>query len=470
MSAPATQRREIVVLGAGLAGLSAAVHLAERGVACTVLETRKHLGGRAASTTDPRSGEEIDNCQHVALGCCVQYLDFLKRIGTDHLLRWTTEQHWIHAAEGRAATVTRIGNAALPAPMQGLPSLLGAKFLDVPAKLAAIRLAARAVAADRSHLENVSFTEWLQRVGIESDALAGRLLTPIIVSACNCLPSQCSAEAALHVLQDAIFHTPRASAIGVSSVPLSRMYARVPEILRRAGSEIRTGTGVAAFDEHSVTLTDGRVLKADQVVCALPFERACAAASAELRARDARFEGMEGLEHGPILGVHLKFAEPVCAYPHAVLVDRATQWVFRKDGEGRHLHCVVSAATEWMELSEDEIVQRVCADLGACFGLAQRPTPTPLTPIWARAIKERRATFVPSPESHAHRPLIAPKERGGVILAGDYTQTGWPATMESAARSGAMAAAAVLGLPHSTFLAPALARPPLLSLLPSASS
>jgi len=454
--------REVLILGAGLAGMATALHLAQRGVACTLLETRKHLGGRAASTTDPRSSEEIDNCQHVALGCCVQYMDFLQRVGADQYMRWTSDQHWIHAPAPGVATVTRISNAALPAPFQGLPALLGAEFLDLPAKLAAIQLGARAVLADRSHLAHLTFTQWLQQVGIESDLLVDRLLAPIIISACNCLPSQCSAEAALHVLQDAIFHTPAASTIGVSSVPLSQLYAKVPEMLRQAGSEIYTGAGVEWFNEHVIALTDGRLFTADQVVCALSFERACAAAAPDLRFADDRFEAMNHLQHGPILGVHLKFAEPICPYPHAVLVDRPTQWVFRKDEDGRHLHCVISAATEWMDWSEPQIVQHVCADLGSCFGCATTPVPT-----WARAIKERRATFIPSPQSYAHRPSSRPLHPGGIILAGDYVQTGWPATMESAVRSGAIAAAATLGLPPSTFLVPDLHPPGLLTFLPS---
>ncbi len=459
---PLPEQHPIVILGGGLAGLSAAMTLAHQGVACTVLETRRHLGGRAASTTEPRSGEEIDNCQHVALGCCTQYLAFLRQIGADHLLRWTTDQHWIHAPEGKQPTVSRISAAPLPAPMQGLPSLLGATFLDLPAKLAAMQLAARVMVTKRSGLADVSFLQWMRREGIESDVLVERLLTPIIVSACNCLPSQCSAEAALHVFQDAIFATPQASAIGVSRVPLSQLYARVPEMLAKVGSEIWTGAGVAEFDAHEVKLSDGRVLKAERVVCAMPFERTRALASQQLRERDHRIAGLDLLDHAPILGVHLKFAEAVCAYPHAVLVDRATQWVFRKDEEGRHLHCVISGALAWMNLSEAEIVERVCADLEACFEGARRQKP-----LWARTIKERRATFVPTPESYFYRPDVRSDEPGGVILAGDYTRTGWPATMESAVRSGAMAAAVALGQPEDTYLVPALPRPLLTSFLPS---
>jgi len=151
----------------------------------------------------------------------------------------------------------------------------------------------------------------------------------------------------------------------------------------------------------------------------------------------------------------------VCPHPPAVLVDRPTQWVCRKDDAGRHLHCVIAGATEWMELTEAQIVERVCADLVACFGTVAQQKP-----LSARAIKERRATFVPSPSSYRARPSVEPVAVGGVLLAGDYTQTGWPATMESAVRSGAMAAAVAMGRAPDAFLEPALGRPLLTRFLP----
>jgi zeta-carotene desaturase len=386
-------------------------------------------------------------------------------------MQWTTDQHWIHVTAGgsESRSVTCISNAPLPAPLHGLPSLLGARFLSLPAKLAAVHLASRAMLTNRYSVAHLSFTQWLAEAGVESDELVQRLLTPIIVSACNCLPSECSAEAALHVLQDAIFATPGASAIGVSSVPLSVLYQPIPDILARVGSCVYTGVSVQAFDAHSVTISGGtsagtftQILTTDQLICALPFERAASLASPALMRADSRFTRLANLRHGPILGVHLKFAEPICPYPHAVLVDRPTQWVFRKDDVGRHVHCVISGADEWMNLSEAEIIQRVCIDLAACFGSAALQKP-----LWARAIKERRATFIPSPDSYAHRPALAPPSAGGVLIAGDYTQTGWPATMESAARSGAIAAALAIGKPGHTFLATRLPRPALLSFLPS---
>jgi zeta-carotene desaturase len=471
---PLPEHHPILILGAGLAGLSAAVTLAEEGVPCTILETRKHLGGRAASTIDPRSGEEIDNCQHVALGCCTQYLHFLDRIGSLHHLQWTTDQHWIHVSDTQGPgqhSVTRITNSPLLPPLHGLPSLLGARFLSLPAKFAAIHLASRGLLADRHSVAHLSFTQWLAEAGVDSDELVQRLLTPIIVSACNCLPSECSAEAALHVLQDAIFSRPAASAIGLSRVPLSALYEPIPLLLARVGSTLHTGISVHSFDARTVTISSGtsagtrtQTLTTDRLICALPFERVATLASPSLARTDPRVPALSRLKHSPILGVHLKFAEPVCPYPHAVLVDRPTQWVFRKDDAGRHLHCVISAADEWMDLSESEIIQRVCVDLSACFATTPQPT---LTPTWARAIKERRATFVPSPESCGQRPTIAAPAPGGVLLAGDYTRTGWPATMESAARSGAMAAALALDQPGDAFLAPALPKPALLSFLPS---
>ena len=139
--------------------------------------------------------------------------------------------------------------------------------------------------------------------------------------------------------------------------------------------------------------------------------------------------------------MHLIFDRPVLDVAHAVLVERGTQWLFRKDPEGRKVHAVVSAADDWVDLAEADIVRRVQEDLVACF-----PTAADARIVSARAVKEKRATFAATPEFEACRPDASShsEEPEGVLLAGDYTRTGWPATMEGAARSGAIAAGSLL--------------------------
>lgn len=164
------------------------------------------------------------------------------------------------------------------------------------------------------------------------------------------------------------------------------------------------------------------------------------------------------MTHSPILGVHLTFDRPVLVHPargtplpHAVLVDRPTQWLFAKPGtdSAHHIHAVISAADSWLNLSEPQIADRILADIHACF-----PASRAATLIEARAVKEKLATFAPVPGFEALRP--GPTGPSGIILAGDFTTTGWPATMEGAARSGYAAAAAALGKPLAEFARPSL--------------
>ena len=146
---------------------------------------------------------------------------------------------------------------------------------------------------------------------------------------------------------------------------------------------------------------------------------------------------MRALSHSPILGVHLVFDRPVMSTPHAVLVGRGTHWLFRKDETGACVHAVISSADAWMGLTEAQITRRVRADIEACI-----PEAKDATILSSRPVKEKRATYVASPEGEASRPGTIGES--GLILAGDYVRTGWPATMEGAVRSGYLASEAVL--------------------------
>jgi predicted NAD/FAD-dependent oxidoreductase len=215
-----------------------------------------------------------------------------------------------------------------------------------------------------------------------------------------------------------------------------RLYDPAIEAIEAMGGRVVFGSRVERADGDSVTLADGAVLRAGSIVSALPLEKAIEVvqgASADARLRTLLEEGFS-----PILGVHLELDRPLLEVPHAVLVDRATQWLFRKSSDGRRVQAVISGADAWMEMDEPEIVTRIMDDVRACIpgGAAARV-------LRARPVKERRATFAATPRFELARPM--PGSRiGGVFLAGDYTSTGWPATMEGAVRSGAAAAAGVL--------------------------
>lgn len=437
---------EVIVVGGGVAGIAAAVRLAERGLRVTLLEASRRLGGRATSFTDARTGEVIDNCQHVALGCCTNYRNLCDRLGVAHLIAWHRTQHWVEPG-GRRSEITTCG---LPAPFHHTLSFLGAKFLDLHEKAAIVRAMAAILLARRDEQRERTFAEFLGTLDQPIGAI-DKFWSPVVVSACNLSVDRVSAATALHVFQEGMLAGIESAMMGVPTVPLARLYDGAAQIIESAGGAVRFGARAEAVEPGLVVDSEGRTHRAAAVVCALPVEKAARAVVGHDRRPDPRLAGVSSLGTSPICGVHLEFDRPVIDLPHAVLVGRATQWLFAKGDSGRVLHAVVSAADDWMPLAEDEIVRRVIDDLHACFPFARSARV-----VASRAVKERRATFAPTPGSDSFRPAARPLEPGGVILAGDYTATGWPATMEGAARSGYEAASAVLGLGVGSMLVPSL--------------
>ncbi len=445
----------VIVVGAGLAGLSAAVRLAGIGVRVTVLETRQKLGGRATSFDDSRSGERIDNCQHVAMGCCTNYRRFLEELGLAEALRWYSETHWLEP-DGRHS-ITR--PAPLPAPLHGATLLLSARFLSLRDRLGIGRAMLEAAREDRAALAPEPFSNWLDRHD-QSAISRRRFWEPLMVSACNASVDRVDQQVALHVLQEGFLATRRSSMIGVPSVPLIDLYEPARSIIEAAGGRVITGASVVNADSRSAETRQGDTHRADRVICAVPFERLRSVLGDEAVDSDPELGKVDGLSHSPILGVHLTFDRPVLRHPHAVLVDQGTQWLFRKDADGRVIHAVISGADEWMALDEQVIVERVLSDIRTCVPEAKNASLETF-----RAVKEKRATFAPTPEARSKRPSSVTES--GVILAGCYVQTGWPSTMEGAVRSGEMAAAIACGRAANAFVAPSLRRAPLVSLLAS---
>ncbi len=431
-------------MGGGVAGMAAAIRLAEAGRAVTLIETRRKLGGRATSFADVRSGEVLDNCQHIVLGCCTAYLDLLARLGTDRHITWYDEQYWVEPG-GRVSTVKP---SAMPAPLHLSWSMLRAPFLSM-GQLATIgRACMKIMRVDRSRYEDVTFARFLEEAG-QGPEIQRRFWTPIVVSACNLDPERVVASAALQVFQEGFFAATKAASMGVPDVPLVGLYERVTPMIEAAGGRVLLGTSAERLERQRVHLKDGTAIDAETVICALPFERVGAIVDDATRAADDRFSMIEHLTHSPILGVHLFFDRPVMRLPHATLVERPTHWLFRKDNAGQRLHAVISGADEWMPLTESEIGERVLDDVRACFPDARDAACSAV-----RAVKEKRATFAAVPGFERFRP--APEGPSGVIMAGDYTITGWPATMEGATRSGYAAAAIAMGEPSDAFDVPPL--------------
>ncbi|MCC5821817.1 MAG: hydroxysqualene dehydroxylase HpnE [Phycisphaerales bacterium] len=444
---------DAAVVGGGLAGIAAALTLADHGRRVVLLEQTRRLGGRASSFVDPTTGEELDNCQHVVMGCCTNYRALIDRLGMADAFAWSRDQWWVSAG-GRT---DRIAPGLLPAPAHHAGSFLRASFLTAGDKLGIARAMARLARVDPGAWRDRSFAEFLADTGQTRRAVA-RFWRPVVVSACNAEPEHAGADLAMKVFREGLMAGAEAGSIGVPRVPLARLYEGVPGLLERHGSSVRFGafaTRIHPGPPATIELRDAEPVRAERVILALPFERVASVLDPSFH--DPRVEALSGLAHSPILGVHLRLDRPVLPTPHAVLVDRPTQWLFRKDDDGRAVHAVVSAADDWTALPDEAITARVVEDLRACY-----PDAGPFTVEWSRPVRSKRATFLARPGVHAHRPPVAASD-SPLLLAGDYTDTGWPATMEGAVRSGIAAAAAVLGRDPATMLTPDLPFAPLAS-------
>ncbi len=441
----------IAVVGGGLAGIAAAVRLAAAGQRPVLIETRQRLGGRATSFQDPRGGGLLDNCQHVVMGCCTNLLDLYGRLGVLDSIIWGNQTYW--ANPPHPPCPLRPANW-LPAPLHFAPSFSGMSFLSAPDRRAIARAMWRIIRlgiGGRARWRTRTFTEFLDETS-QSPAARKLFWEPVVVGACNLSCERVCAAEAVKVFQDGFLSHRWSSAIGLSALPLVRLYDPAEAIIRAAGGEVRLGVSAQAlaFDGRRVSgvVTNGGLIECASVVSTVPPDRLESLCSAALRAADSRLSSLGQFEFSPILGVHLFFDQSVMATPHLVLPGRDTHWLFDKgpDELGRqHVHAVISAADDWMELDEAAIVQRVLADLWWAL-----PQSRGLQPVGFRSVKERRATIAATPAVQAVRPgPSSDAVRGGVdnlYLAGDWCGTGWPATMEGAVRSGYSAAAAVTGL------------------------
>jgi zeta-carotene desaturase len=439
----------VVVVGGGLAGMAAAVALESAGCQVTLIEARKRLGGRAGSHRDPRTDEEIDNCQHVLLGCCTNLLDFYRRIGADSLIQFQPSINFMDE-HGRVWPLK--ATPGLPAPLN-----LGWSFARLGALTLAERLAAtRAMLAmmrtsptERQRLSESPFGDWLDAHD-QPASLIAKLYDPVLIGALNEDTRQANAAHAIHVFQDSLLRHRRGCAMGVSSVPLSRLYDRLPCRDVRLGERVQAMLFDGPTDVVGVKLANGDDIRADAVVLAAGYHAAMRWVPPQSAATDDRFAGLDKLQSVPILGSYLRFDRPILDVPHAALLRGPLQWVFRDPQDPRVLHGVISAARAWVDVPRDEALARF---VGQLRDLLPRARDAKLE--YGAVVIEKRATFAALPGVDRHRPAQAPPPGGiaGLYLAGDYTRTGWPATMEGAVRSGYSAAQAING---NRFLAPDL--------------
>jgi squalene-associated FAD-dependent desaturase len=412
-----------LVVGGGLAGLAAALDLQAAGHGVTLLEARPTLGG-AVQTLPEREGDPApppDNGQHVALGCCSEYLAFLARVGRSGAVRREPLSLPVIAEDGSVARI-------VPGPL----GLLRYRHLPLGDRLAVGRIARRLGRLVPEDHDGETFAGLLRRLG-QSQAAIDRFWDVFIRPALNLRSEEVSAAPALFTVQTALLGEREASDLVLPVAALGEMHGQAgAETLQAAGGEVRTGVRVAALEDTGVVLADGRRLDYDLVVVAVP-----PAESARLLG-----EPNPGLEDSPIVSVHLLFDRPLLRFELAALLGSAAHWVFdrgRITGQaperGQYLTVVSSGAPELIEVRGRALVDLIVDELTRRLGRAEL--------LWSRVSREPAATFAARPGSAARR-RGAETGRPGVARAGAWTDTAWPATMESAVRSGRAAAQVLL--------------------------
>jgi squalene-associated FAD-dependent desaturase len=451
----------VVIVGGGLAGLATASVLVGRGLRITLLESRPRLGGRASSFNDPVTGEQVDNCQHVSMVCCTNLADFCRRVGIGDLFRREPEVVFL----SRKGRISRLRAGWAPAPFHLTGSFLRANYLTLTDKLR-VGHGLACLALSRDDRPDESFAEWLRRHH-QNERTMELFWATVLVSALNERLEQMDVGHARKVFVTGLLSTRTGFQMELPLVPLGELYgSRLRNWLADHEVELRLTTGVRSVDVDEegtllgVTLRDGALLPADFVVVAVSFDRVRSLLSQNAASRVPDLRKLEFLKSSPITGIHLWFDRNICPFDHVVLPGRLIHWVFNHtaiqgrttpagmrpigpepeaaDGGGQYLQVVISASYDLVAMEKTAIRDAVLADLAEIWPLAREAR---LLRWWV--VTEHGATFAVRPGVDRLRPpQRTPVD--GLFLAGDWTDTGWPATMESAVRSGYLAGQGIL--------------------------
>ena len=488
-----------MVIGGGLAGLAAGVALADAGCRVRLFEQRPYLGGRATSYVLP-NGEHVDNCQHVTLGCCTNLEDFYGRVGSVGKIQFFDRLFFLDPQQR-----TGIMQAGfLPAPLHMTGSFLSFAPLSLKDKISIGRALAAILFAggqpkDAYAGEPISMLAWLRRHKQTPRAIE-RFWRVVLVSALDEELDRTDARFGIDVFWKAFLKNSGGYRMGVPSVPLAELYQGCREAIEKKGGEVVLRSPVRSLCLENgalaaVQFDGGREESADAFVLAIPQDKLGELLPDEIRAANPALAQLERFKVSPITGVHFWFDREITKEPFITLLDTQTQWIFNKtsiyaqkadsSGEGRHrndrndtvegvghseqgeesaasssqggasgqyLQLVISASYDLLRKTREEIIDICLKEIRQAL-----PAANEAQLIKATVIKEASATFSPEPGVDRWRPAQQTRT-SRLFLAGDWTATGWPATMEGAVRSGYLAAEAVLrcaGSPQR-FLVPEL--------------
>ncbi|HYB62300.1 MAG TPA: hydroxysqualene dehydroxylase HpnE [Methylomirabilota bacterium] len=439
--------KSVIVIGGGLAGLSSAVALADAGYRVRLFEKRPHLGGRAASYDLP-GGEHVDNCQHVTMGCCTNLDDFYSRVGAAGKIRMYGRLTFADP-DGRRGTIE---SSPLPPPLHLAPSFAAFPLLDVFDKGAiarALLTIARKGGCLADAVNGSTMLDWLRRHGQTPRAIS-HFWGVVLVSALDEELDRMGAQYGIEVFWKAFLANAAGYRIGIPGVPLGELYGGCRSAIEKRGGEVRLRAGVrgiVAEDGRAagVEFTDGVREVGDFYLAAVPHDILPTFIPQAMREREPAFANVERLRSAPITGVHLWLDREVMSEPFLAVLDRTTQWIFNKTllsgarpeiGQ-QYVQLVISASYGLVSKSRQEI-------LALCLGELREflPAARGANLMKGTVIKETGATFSPEPGCDRWRPSQA-TSISNLFLAGDWTSTGWPATMEGAVRSGYLAAEAI---------------------------
>jgi squalene-associated FAD-dependent desaturase len=437
--------QRVVIIGAGFAGLAAGVALSERGHKVRLLERRNHLGGRAYSFVDSRTGDVVDNGQHLFMGCYRHTIAFLDRIGRLDRLKFQERPHVDFLDREGFST---FDCPPLPAPLHVLAGVLRMKGIGIGDKLRTFNVGRAIKGNGKFSPGSLTVDQWLDELS-QSARIKKRFWYPMVVATLNQSPDIASARMLQVVLQEAFGGDSQSANIGISRVGLSDLYTDgAADFIKARGCVVQTGAQVRRLVVErgvvvAVELKDGERIEGDCFISAVPPEALFAILPDELKLKE--FSQLEKLGSSPIVSINLWFDRPIIDREFVGLLGTRSQWIFNKDlilkpeKQSNQVAVIISAARDFVDWTRNDLVEMAISELHELL-----PASRASSLLHSVIVKEREATLSHSVESDALRP--GPRTSiPNLILAGDWTDTGLPATIESAVMSGDVAAEVIEG-------------------------
>jgi zeta-carotene desaturase len=446
---------DVIVAGGGISGLRAAVELSARGRKVLLLEQRLSCGGRAYSFPDALTSSMVDNGQHLMMGCYHETRRFLRLIGTEHLALLQPELRIVYVSPSQNDNQLKFNR--LPAPFNILGGLIGFTAIPFNDRLKMLLVAKELMNTSpgkEQELDRLSVDEWLTKHG-QSDISRKYLWDIITIGAMNNNPKNVSALMLFRVLRAAFFGKSENASLLIPRAGLNEVFVDpAVQFIKTHGGDVFTGIGIKRMilegtSVKSVLTSKGKVLHAKSFISAIPWYAFEEVLSASHQNSNLVFDPRSGsvkenFKSSPIISIHLWLDREVTNLDFAALLDTRIQWFFnksklfheKKEGTAarQYLSLVISAADEFINLNKKQLAEIAMEDLRRVL-----PRARDAKAVRSLVIKEKRATFIPSPGLEALRPNARTK-LGNLFLAGDWTATGYPATIEGAVMSGRRAA------------------------------